>query len=206
MIRENQRLLNGLNVASDGIILLLSLPLAFWLRFYVLPGGIISVPFESYLVLAPILAATHLFSYAAFGMYHSSRKTRLTRKLSIIWLSGALNMIVLLSLLFVQRNINFSRWTLAAFFLLSCTLLSVKRIAMRWLLRFFRRKGYNQKHVILVGADDMGHRYLQELQKDSSLGYQVQGYVSSRQEPDLDVPYLGDFDGKAPARRSGFRH
>lgn len=194
MIRENQRLLNGLNVVTDGLILFLSLPLAYWIRFYLLPDGVFSVPFEDYLLLALLLTVTHLFSYAAFGMYHSNRKTRLSRKLTIIWLSGVLNMVILLSLLFVQRSINFSRWTLAVFFLLSGGILSSKRIAMRWLLRFFRRRGYNQKHVILVGADTMGHRYLQELQKDSSLGYRVIGYISSQKKSDLDVPYLGGFD------------
>ena len=35
MIRENQKLLNQLNVVSDGILSYLMLPLAFWLRFYV---------------------------------------------------------------------------------------------------------------------------------------------------------------------------
>ncbi|MBE6962105.1 MAG: undecaprenyl-phosphate glucose phosphotransferase [Ruminococcaceae bacterium] len=194
MIRENQRLLNGLNVLTDGVILLLSLPAAFWLRFYVLPGGTISVPLEAYLLLALVLAATHLFSYAAFGMYHSNRKTRLVRKLTIIWLSGALNMAALLSFLFVQKSVNYSRWTLAVFFLLSCTVLSLKRIVLRVLLRFLRRKGYNLKHVLLVGADAMGRRYLQEIKKDSSLGYQVIGYVASRETSDLNIPYLGGFD------------
>ena len=194
MIRENQRLLNGLNVLTDGVILLLSLPAAFWLRFYVLPGGTISVPLEAYLLLALVLAATHLFSYAAFGMYHSNRKTRLVRKLTIIWLSGALNMAALLSFLFVQKSVNYSRWTLAVFFLLSCTVLSLKRIVLRVLLRFLRRKGYNLKHVLLVGADAMSRRYLQEIKKDSSLGYQVIGYVASRETSDLNIPYLGGFD------------
>ena len=39
MIRENQRLLNWLNVFSDGVIVFLSLPAAFWIRFFVLPGA-----------------------------------------------------------------------------------------------------------------------------------------------------------------------
>ena len=46
MIKENQVLLNRLNVISDGLIIFFTLPIAFWLRFYVLPGGVISVPFS----------------------------------------------------------------------------------------------------------------------------------------------------------------
>ena len=51
MIRENQRLLNGLNVFSDGVIVFLSLPAAFWIRFFVLPGGVITVPLSRYMAL-----------------------------------------------------------------------------------------------------------------------------------------------------------
>ena len=57
MIKENQALLNRLNVVSDGLIIFLTLPIAFWLRFYVLPGGVISVPFSQYLMLAGVLVA-----------------------------------------------------------------------------------------------------------------------------------------------------
>ena len=42
MIKENQRLLNRLHVLSDGAILYLSLPIAFWVRFYLFPNGIIT--------------------------------------------------------------------------------------------------------------------------------------------------------------------
>ena len=55
MIKENQRLLNRLHVLSDGAILYLSLPVAFWIRFYVLPNGIITVPLSQYLALGTIL-------------------------------------------------------------------------------------------------------------------------------------------------------
>lgn len=194
MIRENQRLFNSLHVLTDGLIVFGSMPLAFWLRFYILPGGIISVPLEDYTLLSVILTITHLFSYAALGMYHSNRKTRLETRISRIWLAGALNMVGLLSILFVQKDIHFSRWTLAVFFLLSCVALTLKRIVMRLLLQNLRRKGYNLKHVILIGSDDMGHRYLDEIRKDPSLGFRVIGYISSHEEHDLDAPYLGNFD------------
>ena len=36
MIQENQRLLNQLNVISDGVLVLLSFLFGYWVRFYVL--------------------------------------------------------------------------------------------------------------------------------------------------------------------------
>lgn len=81
MIRENQQLLNRLHVLSDGMILYILLPIAFWLRFYILPGGYISVPLSQYLILGLLLTAVQLFAYAAFGLYQSFRKVRLRREL-----------------------------------------------------------------------------------------------------------------------------
>ena len=46
MIQENQRLLNRLNVAIDGLLVFLSFLAGYWLRFYVLPGGVSVMPFR----------------------------------------------------------------------------------------------------------------------------------------------------------------
>ena len=109
MIKENQQLLNRLHVLSDGAILYLSLPVAFWIRFYLLPNGIITVPLPRYLALGTILTAVQLFAYAAFGLYQSHRGIRLRKELERLWLAGALVMGALLSFLFVQHYIDFSR-------------------------------------------------------------------------------------------------
>ena len=194
MIRENQKLFNGLNVLTDGIIVFLSLPIAFWFRFYMMPDGIITVPFYEYLVLAAVLTITYLFPFAALGLYHTSRKNPLRRELVRIWLVGAANMALLLSILFISHDEHYSRLTLAICFVFNCCVLSAKRIAMRNLLRHIRKKGYNQKYVLLIGAGSMAQRYLREAKKDRSLGYHIIGYVSPRKADNLDLPYLGGFD------------
>ena len=117
MIKENQRILNCLNIFSDGLVIFLMLPLAFWLRFYVLPGGVISVPLPRYLVAGLLLAMVQLFTYAAFGLYHSFRSVPLIKELSKLWQASLLDMALLLSILFIQRSMNYSRLTMAIFFL-----------------------------------------------------------------------------------------
>ena len=195
MIKENQRLLNRLHVLTDGAVLYLSLPAAFWIRFCLLPNGIITVPLSQYLALGTILTAVQLFAYAAFGLYQSFRKTRLRRELEKLWLAGALVMGALLSFLFVQHYINFSRLTLVIWFLLSTGALSCKRIILRRGLRYFRQRGYNQKHVLLVGGGEMARTYWETVRWDRELGYAVTGYVSSRPEQGLEgLKWLGGYD------------
>ena len=85
MIRENQQLLNRLHVLTDGIILYAALPAAFWIRFYLLPGGFISVPLSRYMAIGLFLTGAYLFTYAAFGLYQSFRRARLRRELEKLW-------------------------------------------------------------------------------------------------------------------------
>lgn len=195
MIKENQRLLNRLHVISDGAMVYLSLPIAFWIRFYLLPGGVITVPLSRYLALGVLLTAVQLFAYAALGLYQSFRKIRLRRELEKLWLAGALVMGVLLSFLFVQHYIDFSRLTLVIWFVLSTGALSCKRVLLRRGLGYFRRRGYNQKHVLLIGCGEMARAYWETVQGDRELGYTVIGYVSSRREKELgELERLGGYE------------
>ena len=194
MIKENQQLFNRLHVLTDALILYLSLPIAFWVRFYAVKGGIISVPLSSYLVLGVFLTLAQLFAYAAAGLYKSFRRTHLRKELSSLWLSSALVMALLLSFLFVQHYIDYSRWTLAVYFFLSVGLLSGKRIALRKTLRLFRQKGYNQKHVLLLGSGQMARSYLEKVRGEKELGYHPIGYVAVQRSKELDLKYLGSFE------------
>ena len=109
MIRENQRLLNLINVLTDGVILFVALPLAFWFRFYVMPDGVISEPLGSYMLLNLLLMAAHLIIYAVWGLYGSIRRTRLKKELLHVWLAGVLCMTFLLSFLFISHDLRVIR-------------------------------------------------------------------------------------------------
>lgn len=194
MIRENQQLLNRLHVLSDGMILYILLPIAFWLRFYILPGGYISVPLSQYLILGLLLTAVQLFAYAAFGLYQSFRKVRLRRELERLWMANILVMAVLLSFLFVQHYFDFSRLTLMIWFVLSTGALSCKRVVLRRSLRYFRQKGYNQKHVLLIGGSEMARTYWDTVRTDRELGYTIIGYVAAGAIEDMqELRWLGDY-------------
>ncbi len=194
MIKENQKLFNRLNVLSDGLILLLALPVAFWLRFYVLPGGVITVPLEEYLLPDGLLMLVNLLLFALLGLYDSHRRSRLYRELLKLWLSGGVVMLALFALLFISREINYSRVTLGIYYLLGFGLISCKRTAMRLALRRLRREGYNLKHILIVGKGKMAGEYLAEIAARPELGYSALGYVADG-EGELGLKHLGGYAG-----------
>ncbi len=195
MIKENQRLLNQLNVASDGLLVYLLLPVAYWLRFNVLPGGVVNVPLREYMLLDLPITLLFLFSFAAFGLYRSFRNHSLMDEFSRLLRASTLDILLLLSLLFVQHDEHYSRWTLAIFYLLVVLVLSSKRLMLRRLLRSYRQQGYNQKHVIILGSGRMANTYLQAIQDERELGYSAMGYVAGEAAAPLPgLNRLGGFE------------
>lgn len=194
MIRENQRLLNYIHILSDGLLLFLSFPIGFYIRFYIFSGHI-SIPLRSYISVALIYTVAQLFTYAAFGLYQSFRRTRLRVELLRLWEATLLDALLLQSLLFLSWGVNFSRLALLAAFLFSVVMLSLKRLVLRRLLRRYRELGYNRKHVIVIGGGRLAGRYVNEIKTDLQLGYHAEGYVAAEPEPGMgDLPWLGGFD------------
>ena len=194
MIKENQRLFDTLNVITDGILIYPMLPLAFWLRFYVLPGGEISITLRQYLILGFFFTLSQLFLYAAFGLYQQHRRMRLLRELPRVAGVSLLNLLVMMSWLFISRESNYSRQTLLIFFGLYVLLVALKRVLMRKGLRYLRGKGVNVKRVIVVGSGRQARSYLAEIGADPELGYRAVGYIAPEESQDLELPWLGGFD------------
>ena len=195
MIRENQQLFNRLNVLSDGILIYLMLPVAYWIRFSVMPNGIVSIPLSGFLRLGVVFTLVQLFTYAAFRLYQSNRKTRIRDELIRLLEASLLDAMMLLSYLFVGGEDNYSRWTLALFFTMSVFVLAVKRVVVRKTLRAIRKRGKNLKTVVIVGSGASAVRYLNELKNDTELGYETLGYAALQETGDMSrTPYLGSLD------------
>ena len=192
MIKENQRLLNQLHVLSDGVLVFFSMLVAYWIRFYVFTG-IEGIPFRYYVWLSAAATVICLVSYGMMGLYTSHRAIRFHREVGRFLWANALDTMCLMAGLFVFRLEHMSRWTLVFFFLVSSFLLLSKRAAMRVILRRYRRMGYNQKHVIIVGRGSTAETYLRKVRRDKNLGYQVDGYVADRPSW-KDLAYRGGYD------------
>ncbi len=191
MIKENQRLLNQLNILSDGFLVFCSMLLAYWVRFYVFDGSI-SISLRINIFLAVIAAIVCIIIFSVVGLYESFRTQYLYREISLVLISLLLDTVILVVVLFLMRLMDVSRWQLVIFFVISFFLLSIKRLVLRLVLRRFRKKGFNQKHVLIVGSGDMAEKYLNVVQNKRDLGYMPIGFVADAGEG-LSLPRLGNY-------------
>lgn len=192
MIRENQRLLNQMNMLLDGVIAGCSLLLGYWLRFCVL-DGYPSVPFQYYLITAIILAPVYVAAFAFCGLYESQRRTHLSRtfvKMLLVELILAGGLFVAF---FILRLVNISRLALGFHVVISIALFFAKRVAVDKLLHHYRSKGYNQKRVIVIGSGALAERYVSVIRSYQELGFQMVGYVGDPIERE-DWTWLGGYE------------
>lgn len=194
MIKENQELLNRLNVLSDAVIIYLMIPLAFWIRFYVLKDGFQTMVLQEYLRIGLYFTAVQVFMLVLAGMYRPFRHVRLRVELGQMWAVSALSFVLLLSWLSLRHQDDYSRQMIFLFFGLNLFMLSLKRWMLRQLLWRFRARGYNLKHVILIGDGRMAKRYLDKIEGELTMGYHPIGYISTTETENLDIPWLGDFE------------
>ena len=179
MIHRNQKTLNRLNLLSDGVLIVLCYLFASWLWLDVIRNTKGNMAALSSLNARGILAAViyaiwTVFLLSLLRVYHTSRVHRAGRESGRIVAGNAIALATAASALFVFRLQDFSRGVLAVYFLSSSAVLIGKRTTVRWLLRRVRARGYNLKHMLVIGSGKLARRYVENVQADPTLGIHVE--------------------------------
>lgn len=183
MIKDNQRFLNNLHVLLDVLIICASYALA-WLLTIVAPifpaGHGVLPPQVYFAALLPIVPA-YLLLYWAFHLYEPKRTHSKRAELWHICQACAVGLMLLTSILFAFRRSgyfgNFSTRMLVAFSIIDITLTTIERFGIRYILSRLRRKGFNQKHVMLVGFSDASDQFIDACRRNPDWGYHIYGIV-----------------------------
>ena len=183
MIKDNQRFLNKLHVLLDILIICASYALA-WLLTIVAPifpaGHGVLPPQVYFAALIPIVPA-YLLLYWAFHLYEPKRTHSKRAELWHICQACAVGLMLLTSILFAFRRSgyfgNFSTRMLVAFSIIDITLTTIERFGIRYILSRLRRKGFNQKHVMLVGFSDASDQFIDACRRNPDWGYHIYGVV-----------------------------
>lgn len=200
MIKENQKIINILNVIFDFAILFLSYIGATYIRFFCIyvwyetkvPALWVAWNREYFLAALLFALAEILFFYVA-NVYSRNRHMRLRQEVAKLLEVGAFAVLALMAVLYLTRVVDFSRIAIAVYYVLSSALLIIKRLIVRSILRYRRKKGYNQKHVIIVGNGKHARQYVESIRNNPDLGYTIDGYVSRVERPDLGK-HLGAYE------------
>ncbi len=134
-------------------------------------------PPEHYLLflVAAVLALVAIFP--SFRLYEPQRGASLAGELRQLLLAWALMGALAGTALFVTKSAEaFSRVWVGAWLVGSFTITAAVRVAARVVLRRLRRRGYNLRHVVIVGAGELGRVIAEQLGSAGWAGLNVVGF------------------------------
>ena len=184
MIKNNQQHFNRLHVVFDAIVVVLSYAFAWWLKF---ASGIVDreigvLSFEFYMKALILIVPLYLFLYYAFNLYTPKRVQGRRLELSNIIMANTIGILIVFAGFFLVLSYsedakNFSRSMFVYFYVLNIVFEEIERLFIRAFLRSIRRRGYNQKHILLVGYSKAAEQYIDRIKQNPQWGYDVQGIL-----------------------------
>ena len=182
MIKDNQKVFNRLMVIIDAAITVASFMFAYFFKFYILnngPGpGVL--PAIEYFRLLIFIVPVYMLIYYFCGVYAPKRTVRRRFEIFGIVKANTIGIVALIILLYmIIREIDVSRSVMGFFYVLNICLTSGFRLALRKGLRTIRSKGYNLKHILIVGYSRAAEEYIDRLTDNPQWGYAAVGILDN---------------------------
>lgn len=178
MIKDNQRHFNRLHVVIDAVIVVISYIIAWWLKFESpLFEAIKAYPFPEYMKSLIVLVPCIVIMYGAFNLYTPKRVSGRRDEIWNLFKANTLTLLIFMSLSYLIKAMDLSRWMLAFFYVLNISFGVLVRNLIRILLKGMRRRGLNQKHILLVGYSRSAEEYIDRIIANPQWGYNVRGIL-----------------------------
>lgn len=206
MIKNNQSKFNVLHVLSDALVIAASYSLAFYLIIALklglegTPGALsAAVYFRALIVIIPM----YVLLYGVFNLYTPKRIQSRRREFANICKANIIGLMLVTFVLYAGRNHaglgpylrNFSTRMIVVFFGINIVLETLFRNCLRNALHRLRAKGFNQKHMILVGYSAAAQGFIEKNKLNPEWGYHILGILSDSLEKHSKVDgieVLGD--------------
>lgn len=184
MIKDNQQHFNRLHVLIDAMVIALSYIFAWWLKFEsgILDRAAGALSFSFYMSALLVIVPLYLLLYYAFNLYTAKRVQGRRLELSNIVLANTVGLLLIFTASYTLQSYNalfknFSREMFFYFYGCNIVFEELVRLLIRYFLRNIRRKGYNLKHILLVGYSRAAEQYIDRIQQNPQWGYNVRGIL-----------------------------
>ncbi len=181
MIKDNQKYFNRLHVLLDAVVVAVSYMLAWYLKFASplssSDPNIGALSMGTYFEMLILIVPGCLMLYYIFNLYTPKRATVHKYEILNIFQANTVGLVILMAGWYMVAQIHFSRLMMGYFYLLNITLTTLGRSLIRFLLQYFREKGYNLKYILLVGYSRAGEEYINRINANPQWGYVVRGIL-----------------------------
>ena len=178
MFKKFQVVINTIRIISDVVIMAVSFFIAYYIRFntQVFGVGELSYTYREYATILLLIIPINIIGYKICGFYDSLRTKRFANQLRNTFLVNLVAIGVTFIYLFITKNNDYSRILLLGFFALSYSMSMVFNFIVKKTLNKIRIMEKNMKHVIVIGAGNLGIEYSNKIEAHKEYGYKVSAF------------------------------
>jgi Undecaprenyl-phosphate glucose phosphotransferase len=178
LLKQHNQFFKSLILLSD----LCCLTLAWWGAYELRFSFLLFLPPEPYTFghyVAAWLFALAIWSvvFELLDLYRPRRVSTHWREVVDLFKGSLLALLGFLGLIFLIRDIVLSRLVVVIFWTLSVVLLNFSHVGVREVLRVLRRRGFNLRHILVIGSRPEAQRLVQTLERHRQLGLQIRGIL-----------------------------
>lgn len=181
MIKDNQKYFNRLHLLIDALVIAGSYMLSWYLKF---EGpfadkskGAHSMGF--YFAALYFVVPVYIILYYMNKMYTPKRTQSVETEIINVFKANVMGAIAFMVALTAFKIQDFSRGLIFIFFCINIILTLLIRCLIRYLLRAFRKKGYNLKYILLVGYSRAAEAYIDRINANPQWGYVIRGILDN---------------------------
>ncbi len=152
---------------------------AYLLRFHAgIPAPLGVPPASEYVYPLALILPLYLMLFRSHGLYAPRRMDSPLGEAAAVLRACALGVVVLAALTFFARSYSYSRLAMGVFAVLAPLGVLGFRSTIRLGLRAARRRGFNLRFVLIVGAGPLAETVVQRIQDRPDAGLRVLGIVA----------------------------
>jgi Undecaprenyl-phosphate glucose phosphotransferase len=142
--------------------------------------------FQHYIIAWLIIVIVWTAVFYSLDFYRPRRMSSQRREVVEVLKASSLALLIFLGILFLLRAVVLSRIVVICFAVSSFIFLNISHVVFREGLRFLRRRGYNLRHVLIIGAPRQVDQLAQKLQAYRQFGLRIAGvYLTEQASPGI---------------------
>ena len=185
MLKKHGQLFLTTIIFFDSVVISFSWLVAYYLHFQSSfgPAPRYAIPeIEVYLIgLIPVWIV-FMFNIWLCGLYKPLRGKPISTEFYNIIKVTVLSILILTASTFFYREESFSRIQAAYFWVLVTFLIIVSHMLVRVILMEARKRGFNLRHLLIIGSGDLGQMVAEKISLHPEFGMNIVGFLTGHPE------------------------
>lgn len=142
---------------------------------------------ERYIIISLVASTSYFLASEALRLYRSWRTSSIRKILFCTFMCWCCAIVIIS--LFLYAYPNLSLYIISLWCVISLFSLMGWRIAYRYILFYFRNKGYNTRTVAIIGATKAGIKVAKQISESPETGFRLRAFYDDRDSSRIDETY-----------------